>query len=95
MALEDPRAKTSVPLPTTAIAALHRGDKIEAIKIVREEHGLELKSAKELVDEYVATHPTLQTSLNTRAATTQGAWYWLVAIAAVLALLYFVLRTNT
>ena len=44
-------------LPAAAIAALDRGDKIVAIKIVRETTGLGLKEAKDAVERYVASDP--------------------------------------
>lgn len=40
------------PLPAEAMAAISRGQLIEAIKIVRERHGLGLKEAKDLVDRH-------------------------------------------
>ena len=46
-------------LPASAIAALNNGQKIEAIKIVREERKLGLKEAKDLVDAYIKTQPAL------------------------------------
>jgi hypothetical protein len=39
-------------LPPEAVAALQRGSLIEAIKIVRDKTGLDLKSAKEAVERY-------------------------------------------
>jgi hypothetical protein len=48
------------PLPQAAIAALHTGRMIEAIKILRQEQGLGLKDAKERVDQYVAKDPLLR-----------------------------------
>jgi ribosomal protein L7/L12 len=44
-----------------AIAALNRGSRIEAIKIVREENDLGLKEAKDLVDSYIAGREDLKT----------------------------------
>ncbi len=41
-------------LPPSAIEALARGDKIEAIKITRQHTGLGLKEAKDLVDRHEA-----------------------------------------
>lgn len=40
------------PLPHEVIAALERGQKIEAIKLLRELKGIGLKEAKEAVDHY-------------------------------------------
>jgi ribosomal protein L7/L12 len=45
------------PLPEAAIAALDAGNKLEAIKIVREATGLGLKEAKEAVERYVPGDP--------------------------------------
>ena len=46
-------------LSANAIAALEAGKKIEAIKIVRQEQGIGLKEAKELVESYTAERPEL------------------------------------
>ncbi len=53
-------------LPAAAIAALHRGRKIEAIKIVRNEQRLDLKDSKNLVEAYLRTQPAIQASLSAR-----------------------------
>jgi len=44
-------------LPEAAIAALGRGDKVEAIKLVREATGLGLKEAKDAVERHAAGEP--------------------------------------
>ena len=56
-------SKKSGNLPETAVAALLQGKKIEAIKIVREARHIDLKDAKDAVDEYVRTQPALQQKL--------------------------------
>lgn len=58
---ETPRE--DVGLPPMAVEALRRGDKIEAIKIVRVESNIGLKEAKDRVDEYIRRDPVLQQSL--------------------------------
>ena len=45
------------PLPENAIAALKRGDRIEAVKLTRSLHGLDLSAAKLAVDVYLGAHP--------------------------------------
>lgn len=45
------------PLPPEAAQAMARGNKIEAIKLVREHTGLGLKEAKELVEAHEETRP--------------------------------------
>ena len=57
-----------LPLPPAALAALQRGQKIEAIKIVRETQFLGLKEAKDCVEQYVANDPLLREQF----ATSQG-----------------------
>ena len=44
-------------LSDDVIASIRSGKKIEAIKRLREEQGLGLKEAKQLVDAYVREHP--------------------------------------
>lgn len=46
-------------IPAEAVAVLETGNKIEAIKIVRQTHGLGLKEAKDVVDEYLRSRPDL------------------------------------
>ena len=45
-------------LPLEAVSALHRGNKIEAIKVVREQQGVDLKEAKHVLSSSCA--PNLQ-----------------------------------
>ncbi|PKO50861.1 MAG: 50S ribosomal protein L7/L12 [Betaproteobacteria bacterium HGW-Betaproteobacteria-20] len=47
-------------LPLSAIDALKQGRKIEAIKLIRQLNGLGLKEAKDLIDDYLRSHPELQ-----------------------------------
>ena len=63
--MNDPH-KTS-PFPSAAEAALLKGNKIEAIKIVREERGVDLKGAKDIVEQHVAAHPGLQMQIEQRS----------------------------
>lgn len=58
-------------LPPEAIAALERGNLIEAIKIVRDRTGMDLKSSKEAVEHY-ANGGALATSA--RADWQEGDW---------------------
>lgn len=49
-------------LSKEAIECIEKGNKIAAIKTVRGDLGLDLKDAKELVDNYCADHPELSSS---------------------------------
>jgi ribosomal protein L7/L12 len=87
-------SKKTENLPETAVAALMQGNKIAAIKIVREALRTDLKEAKDTVDEYVRSRPELQQrfkAANEQAKATlfrwtvaiglaaAGAYYWLIA----------------
>lgn len=79
------------PLPQAAVDALRRGNKIEAIKIVRAELRIGLKEAKDLVEAsdigpasstgIRATQPPLMTG----EASRPGIWLWLAVIALAVA----------
>jgi ribosomal protein L7/L12 len=86
--------KTSAapPLSTAAISALHHGNKIEAIKIVREERNIGLKEAKDAVEDYVRSQPALQSSLAAaQTETKRSALLWLAALIALALLAYYFL----
>lgn len=47
-------------MPVAALAALQEGNKVEAIKLVREARGIGLKEAHDEVSAYIASRPELQ-----------------------------------
>ncbi len=71
-------------LSDKAIALLQQGKKIGAIKQVREDHGLGLREAKDLVDSYVAQNLELPTSLRESSNHPRVTIYLLVAIAVLI-----------
>ena len=80
-------------LPAAAIAALHEGRKIDAIKIVRRERGVDLKAAKDEVDAYIRSQPALEAALDARqAGTTRAFLGWIAGAALVLVILYVLSR---
>jgi len=83
------KARPDTPLSAAATAALHRGGKVEAIGIVRQERKIGLKEAKDLVDEYLRSQPSLQSSLAAAGAEARrGALLWLAALIALAVLVY-------
>ena len=75
-------AERNEALPPEAIDALQRGNKIEAIKIVRAASKLDLKDAKDRVDDYVKNDPMLQQKFASAQAETTGSLArWLIIIA--------------
>jgi ribosomal protein L7/L12 len=84
--------KPAAPFPAAAEAALFKGNKIEAIKIVRKERGIDLKAAKELVERHVTTHPGLQMQIESaQAASREGILPWLASAIVIGALIYYFL----
>lgn len=57
------KADKEIEICVDVLAALENGRKIEAIKILREKHGLELKQSKDFIDDYLRHHPEVQARL--------------------------------
>ena len=87
------RNKSAVPpLSIAAISALQQGNKIEAIKIVREERNIGLKQAKDAVEDYVRSQPALQSSFAAaQAETKRTALRWLAMLIGLAILAYYLL----
>lgn len=80
-------------LPAAAVEALGRGQKIEAIKIVREIKGLGLKDSKDAVDHYLKSRPDLEqkfAELQAQAVASLMRWALILAVGAGAA--FFFLR---
>jgi ribosomal protein L7/L12 len=76
--------------PAEAITALRQGNKIEAIKILRQVHHLDLKDVKDKVDGYVSNEPALQQKLATvQTESLRGLARWLFIISAVAIVVYY------
>jgi hypothetical protein len=77
-------------LPTAAITALQQGRKIEAITIVRQSSGLQLKDAKDRVERYLATQPALQRQLaDAQAQNRRGCLLFVVGLGLVAATAFY------
>lgn len=77
-------AGESRPLPDEVVAALHRGDKIAAIKLLRETRGIGLKEAKDQVDRFAAADPVLrQKFCATTVSGARGCLFWLILLLFV------------
>jgi len=79
------------PLPAAAIAALDNGNKIEAIKIVRQEWGTDLRDSKDAVEAYAKGRPDLMAA-SQQAGSRAKAWLWFVALVALAVAVYYFLR---
>ncbi len=89
--MQDPAQSST--LSNAAVESLWRGDVIGAIKVVRVERKLGLKEAKDLVDAYIRSQPSLRLKLEQAQA---EAWRKLkrglivaLIFAAVAAFIFF------
>jgi len=85
---DEPPPSDPLTLPPDAVRALVAGNKVEAIKLVREAHNVDLKTAKGVVDAYVELHQDIKKQLETRRESRQGWVVWFV-VAALIAWLVF------
>ena len=85
--------RRSQELPAGAIEALAKGQKIEAIRIVRLESGLDLKRAKDTVDAYIAARPDTARQIQEASRTTaKQLWLWLLLLVAAIVVYAFLRR---
>ncbi len=87
----DPRERKSAELPASVLAAIAAGNKIEAIRLLREERGIGLKESKDTVDRYLAAHPALKRKLDSQQAESlRGHLLWLAGLIALATVAYYV-----
>ncbi len=75
----------STALPVLVIEALQRGEKLEAIRLMREITGVGLKEAKDAVD--ASPHAAARGGLSPGEVPRAGRLVWILIIAAVIGLL--------
>ena len=79
----DPRFKPLPPEPTTL---LNEGRLIEAIKVLRKTHGLDLRQAKAWIDSHIDDNPMLRVQLETqRKALRRKMFFWFLLVDAIIA----------
>ena len=79
-------------LPPAAVEALRKGRTIDAIRILRQERALDLRDAKQAVDQYVRANPVLERSLReAQAEANRGCVVWVLGLLALAVAGYYVL----
>lgn len=79
-------------LPLSVVAALRRGDKIEAIKLLREDQQIGLKEAKAEIDRYLQANPALSQQMQAKqAAAARTLQLWVLTLLGIAILAYFTL----
>jgi hypothetical protein len=71
-------------LPPEAVAALAGGNKVVAIKIVRESQKVDLKTAKDVVESYIELHPEMHLQFASRSKQSRQGWIFWLLVAALL-----------
>ena len=80
--------KTNSELPDDVLQLLHANRKIDAIKLLRTHHRLDLKEAKDVVDAYMAKNPQLIRRSSPASETGVSRFIFILIIIAVLYALY-------
>jgi hypothetical protein len=80
-----PEPSEADELPPDVVDALRRGRKVDAIKLVRERQGLDLKDAKALVERFVGTN---RAELGLAGPSEGAGAGWIVTLVVLVAILY-------
>ncbi|MEK7322650.1 MAG: 50S ribosomal protein L7/L12 [Pseudomonadota bacterium] len=89
----DPTTLSSDELPAAVISALRQGNKIEAIKLLRQARGGDLKTSKDTVDAYLRAQPALRERLVTaRAEKSRSYLIWVILLLTLSIAAYFFLK---
>jgi hypothetical protein len=78
-------AEQATDIPAAAVAALHNGKLIDAVKHTRTATGLGLKDSKEAVERYLDAHPATRQRLSEASRPTAAIRFVLVATIFVIA----------
>lgn len=76
-------------LPLEVVLAMHAGERIKAIKLLRKHQPMRLKKAKQLIDGYMKRHP--EKIVKKPGAGMTGALMWVMVIGAI-ALLFWLMH---
>ncbi len=80
-------------LPLEVISALQRNQKIEAVRLMREQTGLGLKEAKEAVDKYERSRTPAMGGLSPGQVSETGSTVWrVITVVLVCLAVYLVMR---
>jgi ribosomal protein L7/L12 len=79
--------KDNVELEKEVIEAIHQGQTVTAIKILRAKRGIGLKESKLLVDAYKHQHPDIEVNLQEK--NNSKVVLYIIAIAAFVTYLHF------
>ena len=79
-------------LPSAVLEAMRRGQKIEAIKLLREQAGLGLKEAKDAVEAYQGEAGAAADQSSPGEVPRSGNLAWVAVLVVIALVAYFILR---
>jgi len=82
----------NIPIPAAAIAALENGNKVEAVKIIRDEAWVTLKQATVTVDAFLDANPDLKMRFLDRQSRAWTGFVYFVALLSVAAIIANLLK---
>lgn len=86
--------KSRQDLPRDAVAALEKGNKIEAIRHLREAQDIGLKEAGDAIEDYLQDMPNLRVRMTAASRESAGRGLGWVALGAVAALAAYYVHTG-
>jgi hypothetical protein len=82
----------NVSIPADAIAALENGNKVEAVRIIRDEAWITLKQATTTVDAFLDANPELKSRFHDRQSRAWTGFVYFVALLSVAAIIANLLK---
>lgn len=88
-----PAIEAARALPASVVGAVRKGNKPEAIRLLRDASGLGLKEANDAVERFAKEHPTAAHGLSPGEVPPTSGGAWLLVVAGIAALIvYYLLR---
>ena len=82
----------NISIPSEAISALENGNKIEAVKIIRDEAWITLKQASNVVEAFLESNPDVKAKFLERQNSAWNGFVYFVALLTMAAIIANLLR---
>jgi hypothetical protein len=82
----------NVSIPSEAVSALENGNKLEAVKIIRDEAWITLKQASNAADAYLESNPEVKAKFLDRQNSAWNGFVYFVALLTMAAIIANLLR---
>lgn len=82
----------NVPIPSNAVSALEKGNKVEAARIIRDEAWITLTQAGHAIDAYLEAHPEVKAKYLDHQGKAWSGLVYLIAFISAAAIIANLLR---